>query len=844
MLGFAPVPADAAPQLSVEYQQFKGLQVSADGIPLIQGSMFQYYEPGWTKGIYSSSWKPKQVEGLPDGRIRVRYRSDDGLALGELMFTPEPGGLKADYTFRWLGDSDVMLENCIGLMWAPSVEHGYVSMGAAIQRNLISRPANDAPMTSREFGPRSRAITFRSPWGAVNVRAERPTIAFDARGYRLQWAQNRELFWLGYADQKIGPNQSLLYTVRWNFETENRNSPPSLTRQMTAEPREDVLIPSTDPLPLIPKPKKRIKSQGALVLGDDFTVEAEDGLEKFAALAEEGIDRHWSGARRGGAPRFGIWRRTLHRPKGAYRIDVTPERIDITANDDEGFRNAAATVPWLTEVWGDRLVIPVQQIEDWPSLEFRGLHMFTGPTALDFQGRMIDRVFAPLKINRAVVQCERTAWESLPGTATDITVSKADLATLFEAYRNAGIEPIPLIQSLGHMEWFFANKQNLMLAVNANVPYTLDVRRKAAQDLLREVWMEADALLDPKIAHFGLDEIAMRGMERENELADRLWQMQVPWLMSLAEEMGAAPMVWGDMMLAAGEAPDATHADSPDQARSRREALSSDTYIADWHYLANPNPARFGSLARWRSWGHRPVASTWWRPDNIRGMALAAIQAGAPGLLQTTWAGYESSEVNMIREYHQFAAYILAADYAWSGRTELPAELPYDPADVLTRLYFAEPEPIQPRAGTLLARGDNGTLDVGRYRLRKGEPLQLHTPIHPHGVTAPQQITVPVKTQAEEIVLLLDCLARVEENDVVGRLEVVTSEGSLKQSLMYGLHLRSGSDTRATYLAPRKDGLSAVAVKIPQGAQVQEVRISSAHPAAGARMHGMAYVSD
>jgi hypothetical protein len=44
----------------------------------------------------------------------------------------------------------------------------------------------------------------------------------------------------------------------------------------------------------------------------------------------------------------------------------------------------------------------------------------------------------------------------------------------------------------------------------------------------------------------------------------------------------------------------------------------------------------------------------------------------------------------------QFAAYVVAADYAWSGRSESPDKLGYDPKNIFLKAYagkFARPQP-------------------------------------------------------------------------------------------------------------------------------------------------------
>jgi len=143
-------------------------------------------------------------------------------------------------------------------------------------------------------------------------------------------------------------------------------------------------------------------------------------------------------------------------------------------------------------------------------------------------------------------------------------------------------------------------------------------------------------------------------------------------------------MVWGDMLLGPGEAKDATHAKTLADARARREAISRKVIIVDWHYAASADAS---SLELLRKEGFRVVAASWYTPANIHHLAQAALATGAEGLLQTTWMGYFPDEQAMKTQLQQFTAFVLAAEYAWSGRKEPPAQLGYDAKEVFLKAY-------------------------------------------------------------------------------------------------------------------------------------------------------------
>ncbi|MEZ5164177.1 MAG: hypothetical protein R2688_10630, partial [Fimbriimonadaceae bacterium] len=441
-----------------------------------------------------------------------------------------------------------------------------------------------------------------------------------------------------------------------------------------------------------------------------------------------------------------------------------------------------------------------------------------------------------------VLQCERTNWNSTPGIATDITMPKSDLVSLFDRYRTQGIEPVPLIQSLGHSSWAFANKQNLDIAINPEVPFTFDPRKARARTFIKNLWTEAITDLKPKTIHFGLDEIDNRGLPNDPYFTTRIWTQHIPWLLDLAEEFKVKPMMWGDIMLHSSEAVDATHADTLEEAKNRRKVLDKGVMIADWHYIDTPDPSKFKSLALWKQEGMQPVASHWFRPNNIYGQTHAAIANGA-GVLQTTWAGYESNETNMIREFKQFTAYILAADNAWSGRKERPSQLPYRAESLFQRLYFDPPAVIQPQPGVaILPENKSGgtPTKVGSIQFRTFSPIQLFGYTTRLAAQSPNQVTFLVRKPGKSVAVAIDTAAWIKDTLPVASFKVTYSNGESREvPIRYGEHVRSRTDMSATIVSPRNGTLSYVRVDSDKAKEIDTITLSTESEVAGLRIHGI-----
>lgn len=305
-----------------------------------------------------------------------------------------------------------------------------------------------------------------------------------------------------------------------------------------------------------------------------------------------------------------------------------------------------------------------------PSIAWRGVHLFVGPDALAFHKKLWTNVLLPLGYNNVVLQCEQTEWDCLPNLRGGNNLKRADLKRLCEWYRSAGVEVIPLVQSFGHVQWLAQGGKFLNLMMNPKLPYTIDPRKPAVAKLYTKLWNEVIAVTRPKTVHFGLDEIAFRGMPKDAKLVTKLWRVQVPTLVGIAKRHKVGMMLWGDEILAPSEGALPANAGTAKEAKSRRAVLPKGALVCDWHYQNNPDPALYArSLNLLRAEGFRPIASSWWRPQNLRGQSLAAIQTGA-GALQTTWAGYVLNESVVRRNVKQFGPMVLAADYAWGWKGE------------------------------------------------------------------------------------------------------------------------------------------------------------------------------
>lgn len=515
-------------------------------------------------------------------------------------------------------------------------------------------------------------------------------------------------------------------------------------------------------------------------------------------------------------------------PANGYRVRIDENGFTVDARDALGLDFAIQRIASIAFARNGHLWLPAGTIEDWPSSPWRGVHLFVGPEALPFQSRLWDRVLIPLGFNKVVLQCERTAWDSTPGIEGRATMSRRDLARLFAMYRSRDVDPIPLIESFGHMGWLFNNGKNLDLALDTKAKWAIDPRKPGARALINNLWQEAIDLLHPKTIHFGMDEVSLRGAPGDSPLLTKLWTEQLTLLAEIAKRNHLRPMLWGDQALGPGEAVDYALASSGPEAKARRKAIPKGAMIADWHYAARSHPTAFGtSLDLWRREGFEPIAATWHNPSNITAFDIAATKRGM-GTLQTTWAGYESSEANVAgANLRQFTAMVLAGEYSWSGRTDPPERLGYDPAEIFREMFFGSPHVVKAEPGILFGSGTE--FRIGDVRFRRLEGL---------GAAAGNSLDLEFRGSGKELFVAVQSTERGKYGDPACEIEIHLDRVTTRVGLKYGVDVRSMDDPDICPGAQRSNGISNFRIDLgAEKASIRGITVSATTP--GLRILGI-----
>lgn len=814
-----------------------GLNVRVEGIPVVRSSSLQYYAPGWTKGYYSSNWNAQKVKKLDANTIEVSFRSDNGLANGTTTYRREGDRLIVDHTLNWESSEPALVELCAGMLWQPPFQGGTYQLGTQ-SPNRLPNPTKKSSMEERSLGSDPSHLLNGA---ALNLRfsADQPATCFDARGYNQDWASEQPLLWQGFLGIPVQKGTPTKVHYEYLFQANQR--PVAKPTPITEKPQvEDAFFPDEKQPPLIPQPKNSLidwKNTATLSGLWDFPA----GRPKFFDLLTKKLSERFEFPAKPTGEKMKIdgGMSDLQKRNGGYRLVIRPDSISMYGEGEAGLRNAVYRLAQLAFIRRGKVVVPTGTIEDEPRHDFRGAHLFVGPKAPEFQKRLWENVLLPLGMNKVVLQCERTEWKALPSVSDNMTMKQADLVDLFGWYRKQSVEPIPLIQSLGHMEWFFAKGANIDLAYNPETPYTIDPRKPESRQLIGKLWDEVASALKPKIFHFGLDEIDMRGFAKKDPAhVTELWELMIPALGEIAKRNNAKMMLWGDEGLSPSDAVDAANGYDLENARKRRKVIPKGSLIADWHYKADQNHRPFiKSLQTWKLEELQPIASTWYRPENIRGFGVAA-DIEQVGTLITTWAGYESNETSLLKNLKQFEAMVYAADYGWSGRTELIEDLDYRADEVFARMYAPRASVLTTQKATTV--GDGDPLVIGGTKFRKIKNGQLAGIAQDH-FGAPSQLTFTPEKPINKLFLALATAVRVEDGAAVGTVEIEYTDGSRgKAELLYGAHVRAVDDPQATLFGSRQSGYTNLLFPIKATA-IRKVTIKETDLNLGLSLYGLTY---
>ncbi len=823
----------------------------ADGIPIIRESHFYMVKPGWTAtlmntdnvtpgystsyaaGVYTANVTYQNSEGL----VRYSYELGPGNTYKVTVnYATKSQPAQIEWSMAYLNANLIA-----GMPWSANTVSGARS-------GTVPVFATTPDQTQSQLCPLVKSIHFDTNLGPLDVTIEASNSSvsgfrlFDARAGQQDWAKRNPIFWFGVGESPIPTVPEMrTITATWQLgEAPVRTVVPALDPAPVTLEREGAQAPYVIDLPIVPRPKERTTAGSACRLGQNVYITVPVGAppEVMGAAVEIqqdladlwGIDSEIGPSAPTGATVISLGVSTdsnVPAKEEGYYLSVVAGRVTIAGHDARGVYNAAQTLKQLIRLDPYGVYVKTATIRDWPSLKMRGVHWFGGPNGLAFHRLMLDRIVSRYKLNTMLYEVEFGKWASHPEIWHSTRgMTREDMQASVDHARSRFVEPIPLVNSLGHADWMFVNGQHRDLATDPNAPRQYNPENPAVYTLLFDVMQEAADIFQPRYFHIGHDEVMMTGTfpkAGSSKTATELILEDVVRINNWVKARGMRTMMWGDEFLHyPQEASDAGNA--PDLATSalRRAGLPKDIVITDWHY--NGSTTSFPSVPLWKREGWDFIGVPWYNWTNIQNLTSVVKQYEGMGMIQSTWAGWSMSpEIVNTSAYEQFCAYVVAAEMFWSGANPKVADLGYDINDAFRYAWngtFANTKTcngfqIDPGGGNAVmwdwipggphppAAFPSGELARDGVYFRLGNPVWLAGGLDPAGTRA-RSVAIPVDSKPlSSISVLWGTTFAGESGSRVARFTVGYADGrTVEVPILYGTQIFAFNDVRFGLQAP------------------------------------------
>jgi len=244
-------------------------------------------------------------------------------------------------------------------------------------------------------------------------------------------------------------------------------------------------------------------------------------------------------------------------PTEAYTVSLEPAAVTIRSSGRAGFHHAVSTLLQLR----DGPILPTGTLSDAPRLPVRGLHfMFETVNQLGFRDALsLLESAARHKLNTILMEFgDRFPFEGKHAViASPSALSRAELRQLVARADELGITIIPLVQSLGHLNYVLKHDQYASVQEEDEVRHQLCPLNDASFQLWTEL---AEQILSffpgCSLLHLGADETRQLGVcpkcaAKETEVGKAgLYIAHINKVCQWCADRGIAPIIWDDILCA------------------------------------------------------------------------------------------------------------------------------------------------------------------------------------------------------------------------------------------------------------------------------------------------------
>jgi len=240
-------------------------------------------------------------------------------------------------------------------------------------------------------------------------------------------------------------------------------------------------------------------------------------------------------------------------PEGYY-LDICEYGLVLAGRTVHALYNGLQTLRQLLGQTGPGL--PAVTVRDWPALGLRGVHLdLKGAMAPASYWREVIATLGHYKINAVLIEYEdKFPYATHPEIVGPGALSRDEIEELLETAADHFVEVIPLLQTIGHVEYILRRPEYAALRESGSLTQ-LCPQEPAAQGLVLELLDELlEAHPQARWVHLGADEAWLLGdcprcrvvAERDGKLA--LYLEAIRPAIERVLEAGRKPIIWDDMI--------------------------------------------------------------------------------------------------------------------------------------------------------------------------------------------------------------------------------------------------------------------------------------------------------
>lgn len=236
-------------------------------------------------------------------------------------------------------------------------------------------------------------------------------------------------------------------------------------------------------------------------------------------------------------------------------------------------------------------------------------------------------------------------YECEPRLSWDEAYSKDELIALSAEMRELGIEPVPMINHLGHAASgrITSGKHSVLDRAPELYKYftpdgwSWDISSPYVRELLEKMRAEQYEVFGAgEYFHLGLDEAYMYAISDKHRAA---LPEYLSYITDKVAAEGRRPLIWIDMFLPAesGTTHLSTNTNGINQTRAAIDALNRRTVLIDWDYDTQSAPFPSAKYMRDHFDDLDIMCAPWTERNNIKASVETVNSLGLFGLMMTTW---------------------------------------------------------------------------------------------------------------------------------------------------------------------------------------------------------------